>query len=302
MVAAGLGISAGCLFELDPQPDGADCESDDECDSGTCFGDRFCAHSKCTNSSYCEPGFVCEEPPLWQEVVSIGLVKNRCVPDCSLCPTDEDRWSCGDDRCAFDGRPRIDPGGPYLATRGEPVRLEATVELAPGRELAEVQWLLDAEVVGEELSVELVFSDYDSPNISVVVTDDHETTEGASVNVNLCSALGGACNMYTGNSDCCDPTHECRDDDGDGDAACTLPAVCGNGVLEGEEECEAGDAIACEDAGQNHPGGLAPCGDQCRYDDGNCSSCKAEGQDCFDTSDCCGDLVCDDFFERCETP
>ena len=219
-----LGLATGCLFPPEPQPDGADCEVDDDCESGSCLGSRFCAYSNCTNTSYCEAGFVCEEPPAWQEVVTLGLVKNRCVPDCTICPTDEPRWSCGD-RCFFDSRPIVDPGGPYDAMVGHTVVLEGAVDLAPGREIDEVVWMEGAEVLGDELTVEVAIDGLVSPTFTLVVTDDDGSTGSQSVQVNVCSPLDGPCHAYGSGAGCCDPMHECRDDDEDGEPTCARPSM-----------------------------------------------------------------------------
>ncbi len=224
VLAAAVGPGPACLFPPEPQPDGADCESDDECESGTCFGGRFCAFSTCTNTSYCESGFRCEEPALWQEVVSLGLVRNRCVPECSQCPPDEDRWSCGgDDQCHFDPRPVVEVHGSSRVELGQRLTLEAVVDLAPGREVDTVSWTLGGDVVGEQLTLEIEVDDPQPGTIVVSVTDDDGSLGSASTELMVCSPLAGPCQTTRGNRDCCDPSHECRDDEGRGQPTCSAP-------------------------------------------------------------------------------
>lgn len=216
-----LGIACG-LF-ADPQPDGASCSSNDECQSEHCV-EGMCMLSSCNHTGDCRAGFECDEPKTWEEVLSFGLADGACVPTCAVCPLEEsDRWSCsgGDSgRCFFDGAPHVDAGGPYEAVLGEPLRLSVDVDLAPGREIQSVEWLMGGLVVGDTLELDIVLDTLDPTFISVVVLDDENGYGTDDASIRVCSPEGGICNPYLSGQDCCDPSHECRDDADDGEYHC----------------------------------------------------------------------------------
>ena len=68
-----------------------------------------------------------------------------------------------------------------------------------------------------------------------------------------------------------------------------VPAVCGDGVVEGDEQCEAGVPLAdtCQTLG--FTGGTLACGSGCNYDTSGCTggSCGAFKDSCTLDTDCC---------------
>lgn len=186
--------ACGGLFPPDPARDGEACEVDEECASETCYGGELCAFSTCNSTSDCDAGFRCDEPKDWLELVTLGTVRGACVPGCSVCP-DGERWSCasGENRCSFDGRPFIEPGGPYTGVVGEPIHVVATVDFAPDRALMLAEWIYGGEVVGEGLDTEIVFTSPGAASLTLVVTDDEGTTATATALVELCPGPAPEC-------------------------------------------------------------------------------------------------------------
>jgi hypothetical protein len=74
---------------------------------------------------------------------------------------------------------------------------------------------------------------------------------------------------------------------------CGPPPVCGDGVREGDEECDGADTppTDCTQLGQFHPGPV-PCGDTCRLDTDACQWCGETFDDCVTDADCCAGYVC----------
>lgn len=217
-----VGVLLGCgLFPPEPQPDGSSCELDSDCESESCYGARVCAFSSCNDTGDCAAGFSCDEAPTWLEFASLGTAKGTCLPRCSVCP-DGERWSCesDDDRCRFDGLPHVDAGGPYPAVVGEPVRLTATAELAPGRSIETVEWMHNGIVIGTALELDVVFEDSSDSSVEVVVTDDEEAAGMATAVLELCISAGGACNPRSGGWQCCGTEARCVEDEDDGTGSC----------------------------------------------------------------------------------
>ncbi len=263
----------------------------------------ICAFSSCDHTSDCSRGFVCDRAPAWAESLTLGLAQGVCDPTCFACPHEsEPRWTCHpDDSCTFDSSPRVDAGGPYEAVVGEPLRLVATVDLVDGRSVAEARWKLESfnggyPELGNGLEIDAVIDHPRPTRVFVVVTDDRDRTSSAWADVSACSPVGGPCSY---SEQCCDDL-QCRDDDGDGNEACELPPVCGDGVIEGAEECDGAPItdVDCTDYGQYHPGQVA-CSDTCTADVSACEPCGESFHRCSDNADCCPGYVCDDFFEDC---
>ena len=205
-VGAVVGLGAGCLFPPEPAPDGSVCSDDGDCESGSCLGATFCAFSSCDHDADCDSAFSCDEPAQWQEWLSFGTAHGRCIPKCSLCPTDQERWSCSpgaDERCFFDDRPVVDVGTSYEGVIGEPIALEAVADFAPGRALASVEWMLNGEIVGDALAIEVVIEDPGATSVDLLVTDTEGAAGASSASVRVCSPANGPCSRYNADSDCC---------------------------------------------------------------------------------------------------
>jgi hypothetical protein len=70
--------------------------------------------------------------------------------------------------------------------------------------------------------------------------------------------------------------------------AVSQPAVCGNGVQEGAEQCDGGDlnGESCQTQGYNS--GTLSCNPDCTFNTSGCSNlCKPAGQSCTSHSECC---------------
>ena len=103
---------------------------------------------------------------------------------------------------------------------GEPVRLTATAELAPGRSIETVEWMHNGIVIGTALELDVVFEDTSHPSVEVVVTDDEEAAGMATAVLELCISAGGACNPRAGNWQCCGTEARCVEDEDDGTGVC----------------------------------------------------------------------------------
>jgi hypothetical protein len=295
-----LAISSGCTI-LEPKRDGEACERHDECESETCAG-GICAFSSCEHQSHCAGGFTCDEPPDWLEVLSFGIARGVCQPSCDVCPHgSEPRWVCDapSNGCFYDAEPWIEVGGPYEAIVGEPVTLAGSVEFADGRSLSEARWQLYDTELGQGLEIEAVFEMPGLQRVSLVVIDDDNHAAIADADVQVCSDEAGPCSVL---GDCCGDL-ECRDDDEDGAYACEQLPTCGDGIIEGAEECDGAlvPDTDCTDLGQNHPGEV-PCTEDCRADAAACEACGQTWDSCTTHADCCDGFMCDEFFGDCMPP
>jgi hypothetical protein len=289
-------MAGACTF-LHPRQDGESCEAHDECESESCAS-GICAFSSCEHQGNCEAGFTCDEPPSWLEVLSFGVAKGVCRPSCAICPHEQEpRWSCdvAENACYYDASPWVDAGGPYVAAVGEPVVLEGTVELAPGRSMARLWWVHADTELGTQPRIEAVFDTAGLQHVSFLVEDDSGSLSSTTAEVDVCGPQGAAC----GYGSCCGDL-ECRDDDGDGELACALPPVCGDGAVEGDEECDGSpvDDLDCTELGTYHPAPVG-CTATCTLDMAACNRCGVTWDGCSEHTDCCDGYECDDFFEEC---
>lgn len=208
--------ASGCVFDLfdhedPPKRDGAECDHDEGCKSGACRG-GMCTASSCNVTSNCAGGFTCEMAPTWVEVLSLGLAKGVCLPDCNTCPLEHERWSCAGTVCGYDADPHLTIGGPYEGIVGDPIALAVTFELDDGRELGTIEWSWNGMIVSTEATAEIV---PDAPGTfwaNVTVTDDASGYASAAVELRVCAEQGGACG-YT--DDCC------------AELSCSADGVCG---------------------------------------------------------------------------
>ena len=290
----------GCfgLFTPDPKVDGESCDDDDDCRSSHCVG-GMCTGSSCDHAGDCQGGFSCAEPGTLVEVFSLGLADGSCVPTCDVCPIENPRWTCSGESCGYDGTPWVDPGGPYTAVVGEPVRLSGSAELVDGRDVETASWESWSDgTLGEGLEIDAVFMTPGEQEVTLVVQDDATMSGSAPAMVSVCSPEDGPCG-YDG--DCCgEGVLVCLLDANGGPSRCGAPPVCGDGVREGGEACDGSDGppLDCADMGSYFPGAV-PCGDDCWPDATACEACGSLFDDCTSDADCCPEYVCGTL-DRCE--
>lgn len=73
---------------------------------------------------------------------------------------------------------------------------------------------------------------------------------------------------------------------------CAVQAICGDGIIQGNEDCDGtdvGDAV-CTDLG-SFIGGELGC-NACAYDTTNCEGCHTVNEPCETVDDCCSGLQC----------
>lgn len=198
-----LGFASGCFIADafdEPNRDGASCEEDADCASDTCVG-GMCAYSSCNGPGDCEADFRCDEPELWEEGITLGLAKGRCAPTCSACPDDDERWSCSDMVCRYDGTPRVDAGGPYEGVVGQPLVLHGAAELAEGRDLGSATWMFAGSEIATGLEVDHLPVAPMNGTLELLVTDETGLSSFATASVHVCSNEGSPCD---GDGDCCE--------------------------------------------------------------------------------------------------
>jgi hypothetical protein len=73
--------------------------------------------------------------------------------------------------------------------------------------------------------------------------------------------------------------------------------MCGNGVAEGNEQCDGGDLKGKKCSDYDHIGGTLLCNANCTINTSSCGpACGGAGDSCFTDTDCCPAYTCDQLF------
>jgi hypothetical protein len=97
--------------------------------------------------------------------------------------------------------------------------------------------------------------------------------------------LGAPC---TASTNCCSGVGNCTGGKPSDRVCASLPAQCGNGVVESGESCEAGVPLADTCVSLGFSGGSLACSN-CQYDTSGCTGggCSQQGAPCAANGDCC---------------
>lgn len=128
-----------------------------------------------------------------------------------------------------------------------------------------------------------------STTTTTTTTTSSSTTSSSTTTTTLgqCVADGGGA-PCTVSTNCCSGVGNCTGGRPADRVCAPAPAVCGDGVVEGGEQCEAGVPLAdtCQTLG--FAGGTLACA-SCRYDTSGCTggSCGSKNASCTVAADCC---------------
>lgn len=104
-----------------------------------------------------------------------------------------------------------------------------------------------------------------------------------------CIADGGGLGC-TASTNCCSGVGNCTGGKPSNRVCAPAAAVCGDGVIEGSEECEQGLPLADSCTSLGFSGGSLACGSSCQYDTSACTGapvCGGNKEACSVNSDCC---------------
>jgi lysophospholipase L1-like esterase len=114
------------------------------------------------------------------------------------------------------------------------------------------------------------------------------TTTSTTTTLGQCIADGDG-QPCTATTNCCSGVGNCTGGKPANRVCAPPPAVCGDGVVEGSEQCEAGVPLADTCTSLGYTGGTLSC-TNCQYDTSNCSgggTCGSKNSSCSVNSDCC---------------
>ena len=114
------------------------------------------------------------------------------------------------------------------------------------------------------------------------------TTTTTTTTVGQCVATGSGA-PCTASTNCCSGVGNCTGGKPADRVCAAPPAVCGDGVVEGSEQCEAGVPLADTCVSLGFSGGTLACS-SCQYDTSGCSgggTCGSKNASCSVNSDCC---------------
>ena len=134
------------------------------------------------------------------------------------------------------------------------------------------------------------FSDTASTTTTTTTTTTSTTTTSSTTTTTLPNCIAtGAGAPCTSNTNCCSGVGNCTGGKPSNRVCAGPPAVCGNGVVEGGEQCEAGVPLGDTCVSLGFSGGTLACDGSCQYDTSGCSSgsCAQFNQPCSVDGDCC---------------
>jgi lysophospholipase L1-like esterase len=114
------------------------------------------------------------------------------------------------------------------------------------------------------------------------------TTTTTTTTMGSCTADGDG-QPCTASTNCCSGIGNCTGGKPSDRVCASPPAVCGNGVVESGEQCEAGVPLGQTCTGLDFSGGTLACSGSCQYDTSGCTgtTCGSTGSSCSVNGDCC---------------
>jgi lysophospholipase L1-like esterase len=125
------------------------------------------------------------------------------------------------------------------------------------------------------------------PTTTTTTTVTTTTTSTTTTTMGQCIADGDG-QPCTSSTNCCSGVGNCTGGKPSDRVCATAPATCGDGVVEGGEDCEAGVPLADTCTSLGFSGGTLACS-SCQYDTSGCTggTCGNKNDSCSVDSDCC---------------
>jgi len=125
------------------------------------------------------------------------------------------------------------------------------------------------------------------PTTTTTMPPTTTTTSSTTTTLGECIADGDGL-PCTASTNCCSGVGNCTGGKPSSRVCAPPPAVCGDGVVEGAEQCEAGVPLADTCITLGFAGGTLACS-SCQYDTSGCTggSCASKNEPCSVNSDCC---------------